>query len=78
MNLMTQKEACAWLKVSRSTLMRLREYSGLPAVLVGKRYRYDEEALSLWLKQQSSVAMNEEQPVTDESGATIGDKHHGQ
>ena len=53
MRLLTQKEACALLKVSRTTLLRLRLEEGLPYKSMGKRLRFDEDELSEWLNENT-------------------------
>ena len=78
MKLMTQKEACEWLKVTRSTLLRLRKEAGLPYVSMGTRLRYDEEALSEWLKQNAlSNEPTQNEPENEQTGATNGGNSNG-
>jgi excisionase family DNA binding protein len=51
--LMTVKETAAFLKVSRATIYNLINNKGLPFVKVGRGTRFEEAALTEWLKQQS-------------------------
>ena len=47
---MNVKQACEYLGVGRSTVLRLcRQHThGFPAVLIGNRYQIDAELLSEW------------------------------
>jgi len=49
---LTEKELCEWLKISRSTAVRLRR-KGMPFVKIGKRFvRYNKEEVEKWLSKQ--------------------------
>jgi len=73
MSLLTQKEVCALLKVSRTTLLRLRNEAGLPYVSMGTRLRFDEEAVSEWLKQNALLSeQTQNQPENEETGNNNG------
>jgi len=74
MSLLTQKEACALLKVSRTTLLRLRNEAGLPYVSMGTRLRFDEDAVSEWLKQNALSDESENKLSEDEE---TGNNHGG-
>jgi len=78
MSLLTQKEACALLKVSRTTLLRLRKEEGLPYVSMGTRLRFDEGAVSEWLKQNAlSNEGIQNQPENEETGKNHGGNANG-
>lgn len=78
MKLMTQKEACALLKVSRTTLLRLRKEEGLPYVSMGARLRFDEDSLTEWLQQKAlSKEENQNRPENKEAGTTNGGNANG-
>jgi len=73
MSLLTQKEVCALLKVSRTTLLRLRNEAGLPYVSMGTRLRFDEDAVSEWLNQNAlSNEQTQNQPENEETGNNHG------
>ena len=71
MRLLTQREACAMLRVSRTTLLKLRKEEGLPYITMGKRLRYDEVELSEWLKQRTLSEEFSNQPA-EHARATCG------
>lgn len=50
--LLTEKELCAWLKISRATAWRWRQ-EGLPYLKYGKSVRFEEAAVLDWLKKQN-------------------------
>jgi len=78
MSLLTQKEVCALLKVSRTTLLRLRNEAGLPYVSMGTRLRFDEDAVSEWLKQNAlSNEHTENPPENEETGNNNGGNTNG-
>jgi len=47
-------ELAEYLKVSRSTLYILAREGRLPSQKVGKRWRFDKDAIDEWLKQHPS------------------------
>lgn len=51
MDVLTEKELCEVLKVSRQTLWRLRKREGVPFFKVGNRYRYNLDEVQQWLNR---------------------------
>lgn len=51
MDVLTEKELQSFLKVSRTTMWRLRRDLGLPYVRVGGQYRYRVEDVDQWLSE---------------------------
>lgn len=54
---LTQKQVCEWLKISRSTLARLRS-RGLPALRVGSSLRFSRANVSDWLHEINNTDTN--------------------
>jgi len=54
--MLTAKEMQNLLHVNRSTIYRMAEAGRLPAVKVGKQWRFPVEEVDEWLKSQRSVA----------------------
>jgi excisionase family DNA binding protein len=48
-NLMTTKELCDYLKLSRMTIERYRK-AGLPYITIGKNIRFEKDKVLEWLK----------------------------
>ena len=55
MALLTPKELCAHLKISRSSLARLQK-AGLPGIGSGKLRRFDQNAVLGWYDQHQQQA----------------------
>lgn len=51
MSVLTDAELQAALRVSRTTLWRLRRSSGLPFFKVGSQFRYRSEDIERWLQE---------------------------
>ena len=51
-DLLTTDEAAAFLKISPATLQRLARAGRIPAVKVGKLWRFRKAALDAWLDSQ--------------------------
>lgn len=49
---LTENELGEWLKLSRSTIVRLRK-EGMPFVKLGKAVRYDKDKVQEWLDKKS-------------------------
>jgi excisionase family DNA binding protein len=48
--LLTEKELCEWLQISKPTAWRWRR-EGLPYLRHGSTIRYDEDEVLLWLRE---------------------------
>ena len=51
-DILTEPEACELLRLSRSTLHRLRDQDGLPFLQVGRSVRYSRQQIETWLQQK--------------------------
>ena len=51
-NLMTLPEVCAWLRMSEQVVKKLCREGKIPAVKIGKFWRFNVEELSEWVKSQ--------------------------
>jgi len=51
-NLMTLPEVCAWLRMSGQVVKKLCREGKIPAVKIGKFWRFNVEELSEWVKSQ--------------------------
>lgn len=58
-NLLTEKEVMGLLKISPSTLYRLRKQKvdPLPFLKIGGGYRYDGAQIRRWMERQAQRAM---------------------
>jgi excisionase family DNA binding protein len=54
--MLTAKEMQDLLQVDRSTIYRMAEAGGLPAVKVGKQWRFPGDLVESWLKNQTAPA----------------------
>jgi excisionase family DNA binding protein len=50
-SLLTAKEVCAWLRVSRMTLHRMVKRGAIPVVRVGRLLRFRPEAIERYLRK---------------------------
>lgn len=50
--LLTTKELCEWLKITRATAWRWRE-KGMPHIGTGKSIRYNKSDIIKWLAKQT-------------------------
>jgi excisionase family DNA binding protein len=53
-DMLTAKDIQDMLQVDRSTIYRMAETGRLPAVKVGKQWRFSSDAIDAWLKAQSA------------------------
>ena len=67
--MLTAKEVQTLLHVDRSTIYRMAEAGKLPAVKVGKQWRFPEEQVQPWLRKQSGA---EEVQVASTSNELVG------
>ena len=49
---MTVREVCAHLRVSRSTIYRLLKENQIPALRIGRKWRFNIEAIDRWCLRQ--------------------------
>ena len=52
--LLTSREAAEYLKISRATLQRLSRAGEIPAIRIGKLWRYRKSDLDAWADSQVS------------------------
>jgi excisionase family DNA binding protein len=65
--MLTAKDIQDMLQVDRSTIYRMAENGRIPAVKVGKQWRFSSDAIDTWLKAQSAspVSSPEIQPAVE-------------
>jgi excisionase family DNA binding protein len=56
--LLTEKEFCQWLRISRSTALRWRR-DGMPYIGRGRSIRYNKAEVKGWLSKQSQRKSSE-------------------
>ncbi len=56
LNLISAKDVQELLQVDRSTVYRMAEDGRLPAIKVGRQWRFEAEAISQWIRDHSSQA----------------------
>ena len=61
--MLTAKEMQTLLQVDRSTIYRMAESGRLPAIKVGKQWRFAREKVEAWLRTQGGTALP---PITEE------------
>ncbi len=49
---LTENQLCDWLKISRSTAIRLRK-EGMPFIKIGKSIRYNKDKVQDWLEKRT-------------------------
>lgn len=49
--LMTEKEVREMIRISRTTLWKLRKNEGFPFTKVGRQYRYSKKEILEWMKE---------------------------
>lgn len=52
--LLTQKQVCQWLQISRTSLARLRK-SGFPTQYVGNSIRFSQSIVTEWLEKNNKI-----------------------
>jgi excisionase family DNA binding protein len=65
--MLTAKDIQDMLQVDRSTIYRMAENGRIPAVKVGKQWRFSSDAIDTWLKAQSAspVSAPQARPIVD-------------
>lgn len=58
-NLLTQRQLCKILSISRGTLNQLRR-NGLPSIRLGKLVRYKQESVMDWLEAMNVTQTQKE------------------
>jgi predicted DNA-binding transcriptional regulator AlpA len=58
--LLTQEDLCQYLKISTSSLWRLRTHAGLPYLAIGGCLRYRLNEVEKWLQSNSYVLQSPE------------------
>src|SRR3990172_4794943 len=53
-DLMTLEEVAGYLRVTRRTMYRLLKDDGIPAIKVGRQWRFDRNSVDDWLRQNST------------------------
>jgi excisionase family DNA binding protein len=62
-DMLTAKDMQALLQVDRSTIYRMVEAGRLPAIKVGKQWRFPGDQVEQWLQRQASRSMPAAQPA---------------
>jgi excisionase family DNA binding protein len=65
--LLTAKEMQNLLQVDRSTIYRMAEGQRLPALKVGKQWRFPSDQVAQWLAGQTTLEMPRSEPVRTEA-----------
>jgi len=66
-DLLTAKEMQNLLHVDRSTIYRMAEGQRLPAIKVGKQWRFPSDQVARWLAGQTTLKMPRSEPLRAES-----------
>lgn len=70
--LLTAKDMQNLLQVDRSTIYRMAEAGRLPAIKVGKQWRFPSEQVDDWLNDQTTSPTLVEQPLSPAAELTAG------
>jgi excisionase family DNA binding protein len=62
-SLLTTKDVQALIKVDKSTIYRMAEAGRIPAIKVGRQWRFPEEQLNAWLGSRSGAVQEPEDAV---------------
>jgi len=66
--LLTLEEMAAYLRVTEKTVYRLLEKKEIPATRVGRQWRFDQQAIDNWLRQNSNGTAARILVVDDDEG----------
>lgn len=69
-DMLTAKEMQELLQVDRSTIYRMAEAGRLPAVKIGKQWRFPGDLVHSWLSQQAATTSLHPQPATGQANHT--------
>ena len=64
--LMTVEEVSRYLKVTEKTIYRLLDHGALPAVKVGRQWRFEKSSIDRWLR--SSTTLRSSVLIVDDEG----------
>jgi excisionase family DNA binding protein len=67
--LMTLSEVADYLRVTRKTIYRLLDRRGIPAIKVGRQWRFEKDSIDGWLRQ-NTIEMMTSILVIDDDEAT--------
>ncbi|MFN4292716.1 MAG: PocR ligand-binding domain-containing protein [Thermoflexales bacterium] len=67
--LLTTHQVQDLLKVDRTTIYRMVESGRLPAIRVGKQWRFEPDAVEHWLHERATLATLERRPLTPDECA---------
>jgi excisionase family DNA binding protein len=70
--MLTAKDMQDLLQVDRSTIYRMAEAGRLPAVKVGKQWRFPSALVNGWLNSQAATPTLQPQPAAEKINCTIG------
>ncbi len=71
-NLLTTKDVQALIKVDKSTIYRMAEAGRIPAIKVGRQWRFPEDRLQQWLGEQSAAPVQEAEETMAAPAVTDG------
>lgn len=72
--MLTAKEMQALLQVDRSTIYRMADAKKLPAIKVGKQWRFPADQIEGWLQQQNIVSKPVVRPKTNGIGNSLASR----
>jgi len=58
---LTLDELCQYLKISRASLYQMAQSGKIPAVKLGRTWRFDQDQVDLWLVSKTPPLSNEEE-----------------
>ena len=70
--MLTAKDMQELLQVDRSTIYRMAEAGRIPAVKVGKQWRFPSDLINSWLSAQAASPALQPQPAINNSNCKIG------
>ena len=68
MGLMTLQEVANYLRVTTKTIYRFLEARRIPAMKVGRQWRFDKESIDVWLSQESAEQAAKILVIDDDEG----------
>jgi excisionase family DNA binding protein len=63
--IMTAQELARYLRLAEATIYKLAQEGKIPAVKVGRTWRFKKELIDDWFRQQANVLADPEESVTD-------------